>query len=143
MVCRNPEVGRIPTGGHGANRGREAFGEDLVQHSRRWRGPRALSRLLSSKRPRSAGPGHPFHAEGPRYGIRLSGAVVVGPEGRAVLRAAAPSGASKRRESIASSCVRIVSGATVRKSRHPWRLAISSASLTNGSHARTSTYRAS
>src|SRR5256712_9934291 len=108
MVCRNPEVGRIPTGGHGANRGREAFGEDLVQHSRRWRGPRALSRLLSSKRPRSAGPGHPVHAEGPRYGIRLSGAVVVGPEGRAVLRAAAPSAASKRREGIATPSVHLV-----------------------------------
>src|SRR6266704_1618860 len=78
---------------------------------------RTVPRLLPPKRPRSARPGRPLHAEGPRYGIRLSGAVVVGPEGRALLRAAAPRGASNRRESIASSWVRIVSGATVRKSR--------------------------
>src|SRR5207249_11038409 len=63
-----------------------------------------------------SGPDRPLHAEGPRYGIRLSGAAVVGPEGRALLRAAAPRGASNRRESIASSWVRIVSGATVRRS---------------------------
>src|SRR3989449_11506501 len=132
-ICRNPEVGRVPCGTHGADHGGAASGEDPVQHPCGRRGPRPVPRLLPPKRPRSARPSRPLHAEGPRYGIRLSGAAVVGPEGRALLRAAAPRGASNRRESIASSWVRIVSGATVRKSRQSWRLAVSNAPLTNGS----------
>src|SRR2546422_9857755 len=142
-ICRNPEVRRLPSGTHGADRGGEAPGEDSVQHPRGRRGPRPVPRLLPPKRPRSARPSRPLHAEGPRYGIRLSGAAVVGPEGRALLRAAAPRGASNRRESIARSWVRIVSRATVRKSRQSWRLAVSRAALTNGGHDRPSTERAS
>src|SRR5438876_12378227 len=80
-ICRNPEVGRGPCGPHGAGRGDEARGEDPIQYSRGRRGPRTVPRLLPPKRPRSAGTSRPDNAEGPRYGVRLSGTLVVGPEG--------------------------------------------------------------
>src|SRR3989449_6591050 len=126
----------------GTHGGRETHGEGAAQHPRGRRSPRAVSGVLPSERARSAGTNRPLHAEGPRYGIRLSAAVVVGSEGRELLSAAAVSGVSDRRESIANSRGRIASGAAVRKNRHSCRPAMSNESLMKGSHARVSTYRA-
>src|SRR2546428_2284577 len=83
----------------GTHGGRETHGEGAAQHPRGRRSPRAVSGVLPSERARSAGTNRPLHAEGPRYGIRLSAAVVVGSEGRELLSAAAVSGVSKRRGS--------------------------------------------
>src|SRR5216684_9094677 len=141
--CRNAEIGLRRSGGRGASRPREDRGEGAVQHPRGPRNPRTISCLLPSKRPRSAGADHPLHAAGPRRGIRLSGAAVVGAEDGNPLIADDPTPVSKRCASIATSYGDIASGATVRNSRHPWRLAMSRLSLTNGSQARRSTYRAS
>src|SRR2546427_8882601 len=87
----------------GTHGGRETHGEGATQHPRRRRSPRAVSGILPSERARSAGTNRPLHAEGPRYGIRLSAAVVVGSEGRELLSAAALSGVSNRRGNIAES----------------------------------------
>src|SRR2546427_1655417 len=87
----------------GTHGGRETHGEGATQRPRGRRSPRAVPGVLPSERARSAGTNRPLHAEGPRYGIRLSAAVVVGSEGRELLSAAALSGVSNRRESIANS----------------------------------------
>src|SRR2546426_7410758 len=99
----------------GTHGGRETHGESAAQHPRGRRSPRAVPGVLPSERARSAGTNRPLHAEGPRYGIRLSAAVVVGSEGRELLSAAALSGVSNRRESIANSRGRIASRAAGRK----------------------------
>src|SRR3989442_7777213 len=95
----------------GTHGGRETHGEGATQHPRGRRSPRAVPGILPSERARSAGTNRPLHAEGPRDGIRLSAAVVVGSEGRELLSAAALSGVSNRRESIANSRGRIASRA--------------------------------
>src|SRR3989475_1655570 len=125
----------------GTHGGRETHGEGATQRPRGRRSPRAVPGVLPSERARSAGTNRPLHAEGPRYGIRLSAAVVVGSEGRELLSAAALSGVSNRRESIANSRGRIASGAAVRKNRHSWRPPVSHESLMNGSHPARATYR--
>src|SRR5256712_13280725 len=81
----------------GTHGGRETHAEGATQRPRRRRSPRAVPGVLPSERARSAGTNRPLHAEGPRYGIRLSAAVVVGSEGRELLSAAALSGVSNRR----------------------------------------------
>src|SRR2546422_7807775 len=85
----------------GTHGGRETRAEGATQRPRRRRSPRAVPGVLPSERARSAGTNRPLHAEGPRYGIRLSAAVVVGSEGRELLSAAAVSGVSNRRGKIA------------------------------------------
>src|SRR2546429_1061401 len=87
----------------GGHRDPETRGESAAQHPRRRRSPRAVPGVLPSERARSAGTNRPLHAEGPRYGIRLSAAVVVGSEGRELLSAAALSGVSNRRGNNANS----------------------------------------
>src|SRR2546428_14168155 len=84
----------------GTHGGRETHGEGATQHPRGRRSPRAVPGILPSERARSAGTNRPLHAEGPRYGIRLSAAVVVGSEGRELLSAAALSGVSNRRAGL-------------------------------------------
>src|SRR3989442_12138430 len=126
----------------GTHGGRETHGEGAAQHPRGRRSPRAVSGVLPSERARSAGTNRPLHAEGPRYGIRLSAAVVVGSEGRELLSAAAVSGVSNRRESIANSRGRIASGAAVRKNRHLCRAPRSHEILLKGKHPRGSPYTA-
>src|SRR2546428_13642975 len=81
----------------GTHGGRETHAEGATQRPRRRRSPRAVPGVLPSERARSAGTNRPLHAEGPRYGIRLSAAVVVGSEGRELLSAAALSGVLKPR----------------------------------------------
>src|SRR3989475_12557340 len=87
----------------GTHGGRETHGEGATQRPRGRRSPRAVSGVLPSERARSAGTNRPLHAEGPRYGIRLSAAVVVGSEGRELLSAAALGGVSNRRGNIPES----------------------------------------
>src|SRR3989454_10112350 len=101
----------------GTHGGRETHAEGATQRPRRRRSPRAVPGVLPSERARSAGTNRPLHAEGPRYGIRLSAAVVVGSEGRELLSAAALSGVSNRRGSIANSRGGIASGAAGREKR--------------------------
>src|SRR2546421_6333974 len=127
----------------GTHGGRETHAEGATQRPRRRRSPRAVPGVLPSERARSAGTNRPLHAEGPRYGIRLSAAVVVGSEGRELLSAAALSGVSNRRESIANSRGRIASGAAVRKKQHSWRPPVSNHTLMQGIHRRGTTYRSS
>src|SRR2546425_13147114 len=104
----------------GTHGGRETHGEGATQHPRGRRSPRAVPGILPSERARSAGTNRPLHAEGPRYGIRLSAAVVVGSEGRELLSAAALSGVSNRRERIANSRGRNLSGEAGRKKQRSW-----------------------
>src|SRR3989454_4623263 len=118
----------------GTHGGRETHGEGATQRPRRRRSPRAVPGVLPSERARSAGTNRPLHAEGPRYGIRLSAAVVVGSEGRELLSAAALSGVSNRRGSHANSPGRIASPAAGREERESRRPAMSNESLMNGSH---------
>src|SRR3989442_14495869 len=101
----------------GTHGGRETHGEGATQHPRGRRSPRAVPGILPSERARSAGTNRPLHAEGPRYGIRLSAAVVVGSEGRELLSAAALSGVSNRRENLPHPRRRISLRGAVRK--HP------------------------
>src|SRR3989442_5777674 len=86
----------------GTHCGRETHGESAAQHPRGRRSPRPVPGVLPPERARSAGTNRPLHAEGPRDGIRLSAAVVVGSEGRELLSAAALSGVSNRREGVAN-----------------------------------------
>src|SRR2546428_9589624 len=127
----------------GTHGGRETHAEGATQRPRRRRSPRAVPGVLPSERARSAGTNRPLHAEGPRYGIRLSAAVVVGSEGRELLSAAALSGVSNRRESIAKSRGRIASGAGGREKPHPCKPAMFNQSFIKGNPARVSTERAS
>src|SRR2546425_8769443 len=115
----------------GTHRGRETHGEGAAQHPRGRRSPRAVSAVLPSERARSAGTNRPLHAEGPRYGIRLPAAVVVGSEGRELLSAAALNGVSNRRASIANSRGPIASGAAGRKNRQSGQPATSHQFLMN------------
>src|SRR2546425_6352488 len=105
----------------GTHGGRETHAEGATQRPRGRRSPRAVPGVLPSERARSAGTNRPLHAEGPRYGIRLSAAVVVGSEGRELLSAAALSGVSNRRGSIADSRGRIAPRAAGRKKPHSCR----------------------
>src|SRR2546428_12491071 len=107
----------------GTHGGRETHGEGATQHPRGRRSPRAVPGILPSERARSAGTNRPLHAEGPRDGIRLSAAVVVGSEGRELLSAAALSGVSNRRESIANTRGRVGPRAAGREKRESWRAA--------------------
>src|SRR2546427_2152882 len=118
----------------GTHGGRETHGEGATQRPRRRRSPRAVPGVLPSERARSAGTNRPLHAEGPRYGIRLSAAVVVGSEGRELLSAAALSGVSNRRESIADSRRRVASRAAGRKKPHSRRPAVSHETFMNRNH---------
>src|SRR3989442_11897738 len=113
----------------GTHGGRETHGEGATQHPRRRRSPRAVSAVLPSERARSAGTNRSLHAEGPRYGIRLPAAVVVGSEGRELLSAAALNGVSNRRESISNSRGRIAFRAAGTENRHSCRPAMSNESL--------------
>src|SRR3989449_3848730 len=123
----------------GTHGGRETHGEGATQHPRGRRSPRAVPGILPSERARSAGTNRPLHAEGPRYGIRLSAAVVVGSEGRELLSAAALSGVSNRRESIANSRGPIAPGAAGRENPPSCQPAVAHEYLIDGSHARVST----
>src|SRR2546427_394750 len=125
----------------GTHGGRETHGEGATHHPRRRRSPRAVSGILPSERARSAGTNRPLHAEGPRYGIRLSAAVVVGSEGRELLSAAAVSGVSNRRESIANSRGRIAPRAAGQENPHSGRPPLSHQTFMKGSHPRASTDR--
>src|SRR5256885_13953025 len=107
----------------GTHGGRETHGEGATQRPRRRRSPRAVPGVLPSERARSAGTNRPLHAEGPRYGIRLSAAVVVGSEGRELLSAAALSGVSNRRGNNADPRGRIAPRAAGRKKPHSCRAA--------------------
>src|SRR2546430_10948696 len=101
----------------GTHGGRETHAEGATQRPRRRRSPRAVPGVLPSERARSAGTNRPLHAEGPRYGIRLSAAVLVGSEGRELFSAPGLSGVSNRRGSIAESRRRNGRGAAGRKKR--------------------------
>src|SRR3989449_5583440 len=125
----------------GTHGGRETHAEGATQRPRRRRSPRAVPGVLPSERARSAGTNRPLHAEGPRYGIRLSAAVVVGSEGRELLSAAALSGVSNRRGSIAKSRGRIASRAAGREKRHSCRAPLCHQNLMKGSHAPVSKYK--
>src|SRR2546426_12040231 len=120
----------------GTHGGRETHAEGATQRPRRRRSPRAVPGVLPSERARSAGTNRPLHAEGPRYGIRLSAAVVVGSEGRELLSAAALSGVSNRRGSHANSPGRIASPAAGREKPHSCRAAESPPILDERNHAR-------
>src|SRR3989442_12966293 len=120
----------------GTHGGRETHGEGATQQPRRRRSPRAVSGILPSERARSAGTNRPLHAEGPRYGIRLSAAVVVGSEGRELLSAAAVSGVSNRRENIANPRGRSASRAAGREKRHSGQPPTSNEYLIKGSPPR-------
>src|SRR3989442_11433797 len=124
----------------GTHGGRETHGEGATQHPRGRRSPRAVPGILPSERARSAGTNRPLHAEGPRYGIRLSAAVVVGSEGRELLSAAALSGVSNRRGSIADSRRRNPSRGAVTKKPHSCRAAESDQTLVEGNPPRPATY---
>src|SRR2546422_3089075 len=125
----------------GTHGGRETHGEGAAQHPRGRRNPRAVSGVLPSERARSAGTNRPLHAEGPRYGIRLSAAVVVGSEGRELLSAAALSGVSNRRGSIANSPGPIAPGAAGRENPPSCQPPMANETLMNGSHAPVSKYK--
>src|SRR3989442_10526567 len=126
----------------GTHGGRETHGEGATQHPRRRRSPRAVSGILPSERARSAGTNRPLHAEGPRYGIRLSAAVVVGSEGRELLSAAAVSGVSNRRGNNAEPPGRNASRAAGQEKRHLCRAPRSHEILLKGKHPRGSPYTA-
>src|SRR2546428_5865685 len=108
----------------GTHGGRETHGEGATQHPRGRRSPRAVPGILPPERARSPGTNRPLHAEGPRDGIRLSAAVVVGSEGRELLSAAALSGVSNRRESIPNSRGPVGPGAAGREKPPSWRPAV-------------------
>src|SRR3989454_6615952 len=123
----------------GTHGGRETHAEGATQRPRRRRSPRAVPGVLPSERARSAGTNRPLHAEGPRYGIRLSAAVVVGSEGRELLSAAALSGVSNRRGNNAKPRGPIASRAAGRKKPHSCQAPVAHRALMKGSHARVST----
>src|SRR2546430_10599683 len=109
----------------GTHGGRETHAEGATQRPRRRRSPRAVPGVLPSERARSAGTNRPLHAEGPRYGIRLSAAVVVDSEGRELLSAAAVSGVSNPPESIPNSRGSNASRAAVTGDRPTCQAAVS------------------
>src|SRR5439155_24790321 len=90
--------------GRGANRRPEARGKGPVQHPRGRRGALAIPGILPPQRPRSPGTDRAVHAEGSRYGIRFSGAAVVGPEGEVPLNMDDDWHVSKRRAKTACCC---------------------------------------
>src|SRR5256885_12380994 len=122
----------------GTHGGRETHGEGAAQRPRGRRSPRAVPGVLPSERARSAGTNRPLHAEGPRYGIRLSAAVVVGSEGRELLSAAALSGVSNRRGNIADSGGRNASRAAGQEKPQSWQPPDFQRSLMKGKHRRVS-----